>query len=143
MFDLRDQPDDLVQALRRVSRQTGHPPEAVYLVLYAMLVAGRDLPDEWWTPTTRRPVPLDVPFRHLTAVEVCDAVCRCARARVGAEARRYFRHFGLKAGADVGRIVYALIDAGQGFAGPDDRPEQFDRVPLLKLLNPVADTDED
>ena len=78
MFDLRDQPDDLRQKLARRSRQTGHPSEAVFLVLYAMLVAGRGLSDEWWTPTVRRPIPEDLPIRHLTAVEVCDAICRCA-----------------------------------------------------------------
>ncbi|HVK11016.1 MAG TPA: hypothetical protein VM597_19765 [Gemmataceae bacterium] len=143
MFDLRDQPDDLRRQLERVGRQTGHPAEAVFLVFYAMIVAGRGLSDEWWAPADRRTIPEDAPVRHLTAVEVCDAVCRCARARVGAEARRYFRHFGLRTGADVGRVVYALVAEGLGATAPGDRPEQFDRVPLLKLLNPIADPDED
>jgi hypothetical protein len=141
MFDLRDQPAESRERLRRVAHATGHPPEAVFLVFLAMVVAGRGLPDSWWTPAEPRPIPEDIPPRHLTAVEVCDAICRCARARAGADAGRFFHLWGLRTGGDVGRIVYGLIADGLGAAGPGDRPGQFDHIPLLRLLNPVRTTE--
>ena len=143
MFDLRDQPPETRAQMKRVAARTGYPAEAVFLVFFAMSVACRDLSDDWWSPTERRVVPDDRPVRHLTAVEACDAVCRCARARAGAQAPTYFDRWGLHEGRDVGRIVYALIADGLGAAGPGDRRDQFDRVPLRRLLVPVRDSEPD
>ena len=143
MFELRHQPRELRQRLARVARATGHPPEAVFLVLYSTLVACRGLPDCWWNPTSGQTIPDDGPITHLTAVQVCDAICRCARARVGADAVRYFHLWGLKTGTDVGRIVYALIDEGLGAATDGDRIEQFDRIPLLRLLRPIREVEDE
>jgi uncharacterized repeat protein (TIGR04138 family) len=102
-----------------------------------MIVACRGLPDVWWNPTAGQTIPDDGPVKQLTAVQVCDVICRCARARVGTDAGRYFHMWDLKTGADVGRIVYALIHEGLGSATAGDRIEQFDGIPLLRLLRPI------
>ena len=143
MFDLRDQPKETRARMERVARRIGYPAEAVFLVYFAMYVACRGLSDDWWSGHERRVVPEDLPMRHLTAVEACDAVCRCARARAGAQAPKYFDRWGLHEGRDVGEIVYALIEDGLGTSGPGDRPEQFDKIPLRRLLAPVRDSEPD
>lgn len=137
MFDLAEQPADLRGAVERVARAADVIPEAALLVFFAAAVASRGLGDDWWAPPAPRPFPADAPTRHLTAVELCDAVCRCARARAGDDAARVFHLWGLKTGADVGRVVFALAAEGLIVVGPDDRPGVFDRVPLHRLLNPV------
>lgn len=137
MFDLAEQPADLRAALNRAARAADVLPEAALLVFFAAAVASRDLGADWWAPPIPRPFPGDAPTRHLTTVELCDAVCRCARARAGDDVARFFHLWGLKTGADVGRVVFGLADEGLIAVGPDDRPIQFDRVPLRRLLNPV------
>jgi hypothetical protein len=137
VFDLAEQPAELRASAERVARSAGVLPEAALLVFYATAVASRDLGDDWWVPATPRPFPADAPTRHLTAVELCDAASRCARARAGDDAARVFHLWGLKTGADVGRVVFALAGEGLIAVGPGDRPEPFDRVPLRRLLNPV------
>jgi hypothetical protein len=137
VFDPAEQPAELRGVLGRAARAADVLPEAAFLVLSAAAGASRGLDDDWWVPAAPRPFPADAPTRHPTAVELCDAVCRCARARAGEDAARFFHLWGLKSGADVGRVVFALAGRGLIAVGPDDRPEAFDRIPLRRLLVPA------
>lgn len=63
--------------------------------------------------------------RHLTAKELVDALLEYAGKEYGLLAGRVLSEWGLTSPADVGRIVYKLIDAGVLSASPEDSPEDF------------------
>ncbi len=54
---------------------------------------------------------LDVP-RHISGAEVADAVRSLALERFGAMARTVLEHWGVHSTADMGEIVFALVDCG-------------------------------
>ena len=60
--------------------------------------------------------------RHLTAGELVEALLEYAEKEYGLLAGQVLAEWGLTCGADVGRIVYKLIDAGVLSASPEDRP---------------------
>ena len=63
--------------------------------------------------------------RHLTAGELVEALLEYAGKEYGLLAGQVLTEWGLTSPADVGRIVYKLIEAGVLSASPDDSPEDF------------------
>lgn len=77
--------------------------------------------------------------RHLTAGELVEALLEYAEKEYGLLAGRVLAEWGLTCGADIGRIVYKLIEAGVLSASPEDRPEDF-QVLTGWLKEPPAPT---
>lgn len=73
-------------------------------------------------PAERRRDPLR---RHLSGQELLDGVIALARSEFGHLAPAVFREWGIGSGADVGNIVFQLVECGQLSARPDDRMEDF------------------
>jgi uncharacterized repeat protein (TIGR04138 family) len=67
--------------------------------------------------------------RHVTARELLDGLCRFARDRYGMMAYDVLQTWGIKAGSDVGEIVFQLVEAGILSRRDEDTREEFD-VPL-------------
>lgn len=63
--------------------------------------------------------------RHLKASELVEGVLDLATTRFGLMAELVLREWGLKSAEDVGRITFALIDAGVFSKQPTDRVEDF------------------
>ncbi|MBO5689572.1 MAG: hypothetical protein J6S73_06540 [Lentisphaeria bacterium] len=92
-----------------VQADSSYAAEAYYLVREAVSYA-----------QTRQDV-----HRHLTAGELVEALLEYAEKEYGLLAGRVLSEWGLTAPADIGRIVYKLIEAGVLSASPDDSPEDF------------------
>jgi uncharacterized repeat protein (TIGR04138 family) len=75
--------------------------------------------------------------RHISGPELAEGVRDLAIERFGPMARTVLEHWGIRATADVGEIVFALVDLGvlirqdedaiEDFAGVFDFDEAFDR----------------
>ncbi len=63
--------------------------------------------------------------RHLTGAELSHACRELALEQYGLMARTVLEHWGIATTADIGAIVYALIDAGLLIRQPEDRIEDF------------------
>ena len=63
--------------------------------------------------------------RHLSARELVEALLEYAIREYGPLARQVLTEWGVTGPADVGRLVYKLIDAGILSASPEDHPEDF------------------
>ena len=63
--------------------------------------------------------------RHLTGQELLEGVVRLARSEFGMLAPAVFREWGVRDAADVGRVVFELVEAGQLSARTEDRLEDF------------------
>jgi uncharacterized repeat protein (TIGR04138 family) len=88
-------------------------------------------------PAERR---ADPERRHLTGQELLSGVIGLARGEFGLMAQAVFREWGVLAGADVGEIVFQLIEVGQLSARPEDRREDFAGGPeLLQALSEGVD----
>ena len=103
-----------VDAIRE--REDRYPREAYAFVVNALGFAAERLPRE------RRSDPVR---RHLSGAELLAAALDLARLEFGVMAPTVLREWGLRAGGDVGRIVFALIEAGELSAREDDRFEDF------------------
>lgn len=68
---------------------------------------------------------LELP-RHITGAEVADAVRELALDRFGPLARTVLEHWGVHATADIGEIVFALVDCGVLIKQPEDSREDFE-----------------
>ncbi len=68
---------------------------------------------------------LDVP-RHVSGGEVADAVRSLALGRFGPLARTVLEHWGIHATADIGEIVFDLVDCGILIKQPEDTREDFE-----------------
>ena len=66
--------------------------------------------------------------RHLSGQELSWACRDFALEQFGLLAPTVLRHWGIAGTADIGRIVYHLIDVGLLARQPSDRVEDFDRV---------------
>lgn len=111
---------DVVDQLRE--RAPGYPREAYLFVVGALAHAAEGLPHE------RRQDPVR---RHLSGQEVLTAVVRLARREFGSLAPAVFEEWGVRAGEDVGEIVFQLVGCGQLSARPEDSIEDFRHGPAL------------
>lgn len=66
--------------------------------------------------------------RHVTGAELAEACRALALEQYGLLARTVLEHWGIATTADIGAVVYALIDAGLLVRQSDDRLEDFDDV---------------
>jgi uncharacterized repeat protein (TIGR04138 family) len=66
--------------------------------------------------------------RHITGRELVEGVRDLALERFGPMARTVLDHWGVKATADVGRIVFALVDTGILIKQDDDLLTDFEKV---------------
>jgi uncharacterized repeat protein (TIGR04138 family) len=66
--------------------------------------------------------------RHVTGGELSWACRDYAHERFGLLARTVLEGWGVKSTADLGRIVYSLIDIGLLSSQPGDREEDFNDV---------------
>ena len=66
--------------------------------------------------------------RHLSGAELAWACRDFALEQFGLLAPTVLRHWGVQRTADLGTIVFALIDAGLLARQPSDKLEDFDRV---------------
>ena len=111
---------DAVDTLRE--RDPRYRREAYGFVMVALADAAQSLP-AW-----RR---ADPAHRHLTGGELLVSVIAVARREFGVMAPMVFHEWGVRRGADVGEIVFDLVDAGQLTARPEDRREDFHGGPDL------------
>lgn len=74
------------------------------------------------------------PDGHVTAKEICKAVCELAEANYGYQAYDELTQLRLLRGEDVGSIVYALIDGGLATQRDSDRIDDFNGIDMKSLL---------
>jgi uncharacterized repeat protein (TIGR04138 family) len=70
--------------------------------------------------------------RHVTAGELLDGFCSHAKRKYGVLAFAVAQKWGIESAADVGRIVYQLVEAGVLRTQEGDRFEDFDEACDLK-----------
>jgi len=63
--------------------------------------------------------------RHITGREMAEGVRDLALERFGPMARTVLEHWGIEQTADVGDIVFALVEAGGLIRQDEDSPEDF------------------
>ena len=63
--------------------------------------------------------------RHLTGRELAAGCRDLALARYGLLARSVLEHWGLRDSADIGEIVFALVDVGLLMSQPNDSKTDF------------------
>jgi len=103
----------LEEALERIGQQDGRYHERGYLfVLAALEYAQQRLP-------TRR---------HLTGAELAWACRDFALEQFGLLAATVLGHWGITSTADLGCIVFTLIDVGLLARQPSDKLQDFDHV---------------
>lgn len=95
--------------------QQRHPRYAEAAYLFVLSALHRRLSD------------LDVP-RHISGAEVADGVRDLALDRFGPLARTVLEHWGIHATADIGEIVFALVDCGVLIKQPHDTREDFEGI---------------
>ena len=121
---------DAVDELR--SRGSRYAREAYVFIVAALGETVRRLPAERLGDPQRR---------HLTGQELTAGVIRVAREEFGSFAPTVFHEWGVGRTEDIGEIVFALVDAGQLNARPEDRPEDFATgIDLPAALAGPADT---
>ena len=103
----------LEAAFQKIGQRDGRYHERGYLfVLAALEYAQSRLPAR----------------RHLSGGELAWACRDFALEQFGLLAPTVLAHWGIGSTADIGRIVFLLIDVGLLARQPSDRPEDFDRV---------------
>ncbi len=63
--------------------------------------------------------------RHLTGRELAEGCRDLALQRYGVIAREVLAHWGVRDSADLGEIVFALVDVGLLMKQPNDSKEDF------------------
>jgi len=63
--------------------------------------------------------------KHVTGKELLEGVRRFALEQFGPMAYVVFRQWGIKTTADIGKMVYHLIDSGLWFRSESDKLEDF------------------
>lgn len=63
--------------------------------------------------------------RHLTGRELAIGCRDLALARYGVLARTVLEHWGIRASADIGEVVFTLVDTGLLMSQPQDTKEDF------------------
>ena len=66
--------------------------------------------------------------RHITAAELCEGFRRTASEEFGGLAKTVLNEWGLQGTADVGQIVFELVDRGELCKCDGDRPEDFESL---------------
>ena len=66
--------------------------------------------------------------RHISGRELAEGVRDLALERFVPMARTVLEHWGIQQTADVGRIVFALVECGVLIKQEDDSPEDFNNV---------------
>jgi len=103
----------LEEALERIGQQDGRYHERGYLfVLAALEYAQQRLPAR----------------RHLTGAELAWACRDFALEQFGLLAATVLGHWGITSTADLGCIVFTMIDVGLLARQPSDRLQDFDQV---------------
>jgi len=103
----------LEEALERIGQQDGRYHERGYLfVLAALEYAQQRLPAR----------------RHLTGAELAWACRDFALEQFGLLAATVLGHWGITSTADLGCIVFTLIDVGLLARQPSDKLQDFDHV---------------
>jgi uncharacterized repeat protein (TIGR04138 family) len=72
--------------------------------------------------------------RHLSGRELLAGVITLARREFGVMAPTVFHEWGVLSSADLGEIVFELVECGQLSARPEDRREDFAGADLLRSL---------
>lgn len=72
--------------------------------------------------------------RHLSGPELLRGMVELARREFGAMAPTVFTEWGVRASADVGEMVFVLVENGQLSARPEDRREDFQGFDLMRML---------
>ncbi|HKK27488.1 MAG TPA: Minf_1886 family protein [Gemmatimonadota bacterium] len=75
--------------------------------------------------------------RHVTARECADAVLDAAAARFGVLGDVVLEDWGIHTSADIGRIVFALVEGGRVSAAEDDSVEDFDDLFRVEEVFPA------
>lgn len=99
--------DELFTALR--TRNPRYAEAAYVFVLAALNYVLEHLPEP----------------RHITGREMAEGVRDLALERFGPMARTVLEHWGIEQTADVGEIVFALVEAGVLIKQDEDSPEDF------------------
>ncbi|HEY7118648.1 MAG TPA: hypothetical protein VH475_18805 [Tepidisphaeraceae bacterium] len=84
--------------------------------------------DAWRAAATKpRRVGLPLALRIATAIDICKEVRELAREYFNdeSEARELFGEWGLRNGEDIGRVIFAMIDAGWIRSNSDASVKQF------------------
>src|SRR5690606_34101129 len=63
--------------------------------------------------------------RHISGAELAEGARALAIDQFGPLARTVLEHWGIHSTADLGEIVFALVEAGILVAEPEDRIEDF------------------
>ena len=66
--------------------------------------------------------------RHITGQELAEGCRDLALERFGVMSRLVLEHWGIKQTADIGQIVFTLVDLGMLLSQPTDTKEDFERV---------------
>lgn len=66
--------------------------------------------------------------RHITGPELAHACRELALQRFGVMARLVLEHWGVRATADIGDIVFTLVDLGLLISQPQDSRDDFEAV---------------
>src|SRR5206468_3880986 len=103
----------LETALAEIRRRDGKYNERAYVFVLAALEFAQ----------TRLPA-----RRHLTGVELAWACRDFALEQFGMLAATVLTHWGITSTADLGRIVFTLIDVGLLARQPSDKLQDFDQV---------------
>jgi uncharacterized repeat protein (TIGR04138 family) len=96
--------------------------EAYGFVMVALGVTVQSLPSE------RRDHPQR---RHLSGQELLQGITVLARREFGLMAPTVFREWGFQTAADIGELVFQLVECGQLGARPEDAREDFAGGPDL------------
>jgi uncharacterized repeat protein (TIGR04138 family) len=107
---MRDEPDRLAE----VAASLGLPVEAVELVQGVVEDMVRHTANAGMNEMS-----------HLNAAGFCQLLRRRAWATYGASCVTVLRGWGLAGSEDIGRIVFALVAAGELEASADDSPDDF------------------
>jgi uncharacterized repeat protein (TIGR04138 family) len=63
--------------------------------------------------------------RHITGKELAQGCRDLALERFGVMSRMVLEHWGIRTTADIGQIVFALVELGMLLSQPTDTPEDF------------------
>jgi uncharacterized repeat protein (TIGR04138 family) len=63
--------------------------------------------------------------RHITGRELAEACRDLALERFGVMARLVLEHWGIRSSADIGDVVFTLVDLGLLMSQPNDSREEF------------------
>lgn len=108
----------------RIAESLMLPVECIYIVIHVTM-----------NPQQYNDHDLEKPFdstNHRSAREVCWAIRQFAIEAWGDDWSEELRKLDIQSSADIGRVVYALVDAGYLYTSPGDKMEDFDTEWIFK-----------